>query len=87
MNRKAAWLYDNDEPAGAPANIANFLCARAGWEACEAATTAFGGMSLSREMGVAAMTSYVRHLRIAPVSEELILNHIAEEELGLPESY
>ena len=87
LNDKAAWLYDNDEPAGAPANIANFLCARAGWEACEAATTAFGGMSLSREMGVAAMTSYVRHLRIAPVSEELILNHIAEEELGLPKSY
>lgn len=87
MNRKAAWKYDNDEPAGTAANVANFLCARAGWNACEAATTTFGGMSLSREMGIAAMTSYVRHLRIAPVSEEMILNYIGEEELGLPKSY
>lgn len=87
MNRKAAWSYDNDEPAGSAANMANFLCARAGWNACEAATTTFGGMSLSREMGIAAMTSYVRHLRIAPVSEEMIMNYIAENELGLPKSY
>lgn len=87
MNRKAAWLYDEDEPAGTESNTANFLCCRSGWEACEAATTAFGGMSLSREMGISAMTSYLRHLRIAPISEEMILNYIAERELGLPRSY
>jgi len=87
MNRKAAWLYDRGHGAGMESNVANFLCARHGWEACEAAHTAFGGMSLSREMGVSAMTSFVRHLRIAPVSEEMILNHIAEEGLGLPKSY
>ena len=87
MNRKAAWLYDNGEPAGTEANMANFLCCKAAWEACEAATRAFGGMSLSREMGVAAMTSYTRHLRIAPVSEEMILNYVAENELNLPRSY
>lgn len=87
MNQKAAWLYDEDKPAGTAANVANYLGAKAGWETCEAATTTFGGMSLSREMGIAAMTSFVRHLRIAPVSEELILNYIAERELGLPRSY
>jgi acyl-CoA dehydrogenase len=87
MNRKAAWLYDNDEPSGAEANMANYVCCKAAWEACEAAATAFGGMSLSREMGVAAMTSYTRHLRIAPVSEEMILNYVAENELDLPRSY
>lgn len=87
MVRRAAWLYDEGESAGTAANIANYLSAKAGWEACEAATTTFGGMSLSREMGVAAMTSFVRHLRIAPVSEEMILNYVAERELGLPKSY
>lgn len=87
MNRKAAWNYDHDREAGSTANIANYLCAKAGWEACEAAATTFGGMSISREMGIAAMTSYVRHLRIAPVSEEMILNYIAERELDLPKSY
>lgn len=87
MNQKAASLYDEGEDAGTASNVANFLCARAGWEACEAATTAFGGMSLSREIGVSAMTSFLRHLRIAPVSEEMILNYVAERELGLPKSY
>lgn len=87
MNEKAAWLYDQGETAGTEANLANLLCCKAGWEACEAATTTFGGMSLSREMGITAMNSYVRHLRIAPVSEEMIRNYIAEQELGLPRSY
>lgn len=86
-NRKAAWRYDKDLEAGTASNVANFLCARHSWQACEAAHTAFGGMSISREIGVSAMTSYLRHLRIAPVSEEMILNHIAEEALGLPKSY
>lgn len=87
MNRRAAWLYDEGEPAGTASNVANYLSAKAGWETCEAAATTFGGMSLSREMGIAAMTSFVRHLRIAPVSEEMILNYVAERELGLPRSY
>lgn len=87
MNRRAAWLYDEGEPAGTASNVANYLSAYAGWETCEAAATTFGGMSLSREIGIAAMTSFVRHLRIAPVSEEMILNYVAEQELGLPKSY
>jgi len=87
MNQRAAWLYDEGEPAGTASNVANYLSAHAGWETCEAAATTFGGMSLSREIGIAAMTSFVRHLRIAPVSEEMILNYVAEQELGLPKSY
>jgi acyl-CoA dehydrogenase len=87
MNRKASWLYDEGETAGTEANIANYLCCHAGWEACEAAHVSFGGMSLSEGTGISAMTSYLRHLRIAPVSEEMILNYVAEQELGLPRSY
>lgn len=87
MNRKASWKYDRGDPAGVEANMANFLCCKAAWEACQAAMQTFGGMSASHEMGISAMTAYTRHLRIAPVSEEMILNHLAENELNLPRSY
>lgn len=87
MNRRAAWQYDNGEPAGSAANIAKLQCADAAWHASEAAMSTFGGMSIAREIGLAAAWSYVRHLRIAPVSEEMIRNYIAEHELGLPRSY
>lgn len=87
MARKAAWKYDNDEPAGTASNIANLKCAEAAWNACEASMSTFGGMSISKEMGISAIWSYVRHLRIAPVSEQMIRNYIAERELELPRSY
>ncbi|MFB6312318.1 MAG: acyl-CoA dehydrogenase family protein [Salinirussus sp.] len=88
MVRRAAWLYDSDsEAAGGPANIANLKAAEAAWAACEAAMTTFGGMSISSELGMTKYWEEVRHMRTAPVSEELIRNYIAEHELGLPRSY
>lgn len=87
MNRQAAWQYDHGDTAGTAANIAKLACAEAAWQACEAAMSTFGGMSISREIGLAAAWSYVRHLRIAPVSEQMIRNYLAERELGLPRSY
>ncbi|MFQ3318554.1 MAG: acyl-CoA dehydrogenase [Natronomonas sp.] len=87
MNHKAAWLYDNGEDAGAAANIANLKCGEAAWNACETAMTTFGGMSISKEMGISKMWEMIRHLRIAPVSEQMLRNYIAEHELGLPRSY
>lgn len=87
MNQKAAWLYDNDEFAGTAANIANLNCNAAAWSACEAAMTTFGGMSISADLSIAAMWEYIRHLRTAPVSEEMLRNYIAEQELDLPRSY
>jgi acyl-CoA dehydrogenase len=87
MNHRAAWLYDNDEEAGTAANIANLKCGEAAWNACETAMTTFGGMSISKEMGISKMWEMIRHLRIAPVSEQMLRNYIAEHELGLPRSY
>jgi acyl-CoA dehydrogenase len=86
--RKAAWQYDNQVgDVGEIANIANYLTGKAAWEASEAAMTTHGGMSASREMGVAAAWGVARHQRTGPVSEEMMLNHIAQNSLGLPRSY
>jgi acyl-CoA dehydrogenase len=86
--RKAAWQYDEQVgDVGETSNIANYLACKAAWEACEASMTTYGGMSASSEMGIAACWGVARHQRTGPVSEEMILNHIGQNVLGLPRSY
>lgn len=86
--RKAAWQYDNDVgDVGEASNVANYLACKAAWDACEASMTTHGGMSVSSEMGIAACWGVARHQRTGPVSEEMILNHIGQNVLGLPRSY
>lgn len=84
---KAAEIYDADESAGMAANIANLQCGKAAWNAAESTITTFGGMSASKEMQVGKIWQMLRHNRIAPVSEEMMRNYIAERALNLPRSY
>lgn len=87
MTRKAAWQYDNDDDASEAANTANLASTAAAWAACEAAVQTFGGMSASAELGISKLHQYVRHERIAPVSEEMLRNYLGHHVLGLPRSY
>jgi acyl-CoA dehydrogenase len=87
MMQKAAWLYDRGEPCGAEANAAKYLCAEAGWRACETAVLTHGGMGYSKEFHVERYLREVMLTRIAPITSQLILCFIAEKVLGLPKSY
>ncbi len=84
---KAAALYDQDEPCGIEANAAKYLAGEAGFEACETAVMTHGGMGYAKEFHVERFLREVLITRIAPVSRELILSHVAEKALGLPKSY
>ena len=87
MVMQAAALYDAGAECGVQANAAKYLAAQAGFEACEQAVLTLGGMGYSAEFHV---ERYLRESfipRIAPVSEHMILNFVAEKELGLPKSY
>jgi hypothetical protein len=42
---------------------------------------------MSAEYGIGPLIGSVRTTRIAPVSREMILNHVAQHALGLPRSY
>ena len=55
--------------------------------AFDAAVQAHGGNGMTVEYGLADLWGMVRLLRIAPVSREMILNHVARHALGLPRSY
>jgi acyl-CoA dehydrogenase len=87
MMLHAARLYDAGKPCGVEANAAKFLAAEAGFTACETAVMTHGGMGYSKEFHVERYLREVLIARIAPVSRELILSHIAERALGLPKSY
>jgi acyl-CoA dehydrogenase len=87
MTLRAAALYDTGQPCGAEANAAKYLGAEAGYHACERAVLTHGGMGYAREFHVERLLREVWINRLAPVSQQLILCHIAEKVLGLPKSY
>jgi acyl-CoA dehydrogenase len=87
MMLNAARLYDAGKPCGVEANAAKYLGAEAGFRACETAVMTHGGMGYAKEFHVERFLREIMIARIAPVSRELILSHIAEKALGLPKSY
>ncbi len=87
MVLRAAWLYDQGKPCGAEANAAKFFAAEAGYKACETAVLTHGGMGYSKEYHVERYLREAMLPRIAPISQQMVLNFIAEKALGQPKSY
>ena len=88
MTFRAAALYDAGAPtAGSAAGMAKVMAAEAAAHALDAAIQTHGGNGMATEYGLSTLSGLVRLFRIAPVSSEMILNHLAQHELGLPKSY
>ncbi|PCJ17538.1 MAG: acyl-CoA dehydrogenase [SAR86 cluster bacterium] len=87
MIRKAGWLLDNNQPCGAEANTAKWLAAEAGFFAADAAIQTHGGFGYAREYHVERYWREARLMKLAPISQEMILNYVSEHVLGLPRSY
>lgn len=87
MVRKAAWKLDNGEPCGAEANMAKWLAADAAFQTADQAMQTHGGFGYAKEYHVERYWREARLMRIAPISQEMILNYVTEHVLGLPRSY
>jgi len=87
MMRRAAVLYDNDQPCGPQTNAAKYLAAEAAVSTCETAILTHGGYGYAKEYHVERYLREAIIMRIAPISPHLILCNIAEKVLGLPKSY
>lgn len=87
MAERAASLYDAGKPCGAEANSAKLLGGRAGYQAALQAVMTHGGMGYAKEYHVERLLREVLISRLAPVSEQMILNFIAERVLDQPKSY
>jgi acyl-CoA dehydrogenase len=84
---KAAWLYDHGQPCGPETNAAKYLAADAGFQACDAALQTLGGFGYAREYHVERLWREIRLYRIAPISQEMVLNYLSQHVLHLPRSY
>lgn len=87
MARQAAWRYDQGLSCGKEANMAKWLCADAGFEAADSAVQTHGGMGYAKEYNVERYFRESRLLRLAPVSQEMVLNYVSNHVLDLPKSY
>jgi acyl-CoA dehydrogenase len=89
-NRAAAKAMDKENDrrlVGLYANMAKLSGSEESFKACDIAIQVHGGGGLTREYDVINISNMVRAMRVAPVSNELILNYISQQYLELPRSY
>ncbi len=87
MVRKASWLIDRGQACAAEANMAKWLAADACFQAADQALQTHGGFGYAKEFHVERYWREARLQRIAPISQEMVLNYVTEHVLGLPRSY
>jgi acyl-CoA dehydrogenase len=87
LRYKAAWLYGQEQPCGAEANMAKLLASEASWEAANACLDAHGGFGFAAEYDVERKFRETRLYRTAPVSNNLVLAYLGAHVLGMPRSY
>lgn len=72
---------------GDAANLAKVVAVEAAIKACYWAMQVFGGYGYAKEYDVERWWREVNLLRLAPVTQQMALNYIAEHILGMPRSY
>lgn len=87
MNYKAAALHDAGKPYGSEANMGKWLAGHAAGHATDRAIQTMGGMGYAKEYHAERLWRDARLFRIAPISEEMVLNFVAQHDLGMPRSY
>ena len=87
MTQHAAQLADAGAEAGEAATIAKYSAGESAVAALDHAIQIHGGNGLSNEYGLSDLWFTARMFRTAPVSKEMVLNHVAQHSLGLPRSY
>jgi acyl-CoA dehydrogenase len=79
---------DEDSTAtGTLANTSKFLSAKAAFQAADAAVQTHGGFGVAREYDVERYFREARLTRLVPITQQLVCNYVAENELRLPRSY
>ncbi|MEJ6656687.1 MAG: acyl-CoA dehydrogenase family protein [Pseudomonas sp.] len=87
MRWRACEEYDAGRNAGAAANMAKYLAAKASWEAANACMQTHGGFGFANEYDIERKFRETRLYQVAPISTNLILSYVSEHILGLPRSF
>jgi acyl-CoA dehydrogenase len=86
MVYRAAWLQSTGRPCGLEATAAKSIAAENVFEACDRGMQVMGGIGYTTECDINRYWRRVRLFRLAPISNEMALNSIAEW-LGMPRSF
>src|SRR5229473_6670598 len=84
MRFRAAEMFDANEPCGPEANMAKLLCAQAAWAAANAALDTHGGYGFAAEYDVERKFRECRLFSIAPISNNMVLNYVADSSCYKP---
>ncbi len=87
MRWKACAKIDAHQHAGAEANMAKYLAAKASWEAANVCLQTHGGFGFACEYDIERKFRETRLYQVAPISTNMIFSYVAEHVLGLPKSY
>ena len=87
MVQRAADKYDAGAPAGAEANMAKMLASEASWACADTCIQTHGGYGFTQEYDIERKFRETRLYQVAPISTNLILSFIANQELDLPRSF
>ena len=87
MRWKACNQIDAMQNAGAAANMAKYLAAKASWEAANVCMQTHGGFGFACEYDIERKFRETRLYQVAPISTNMIFSYVAEHVLGLPKSY
>ena len=84
---KATQLFSEGGEVGLDANMAKYLSSRSYVEATNAAAMAFGGSFADMEQDIIPFFLQAKLNEVAPVNNNIVLSHIAQNALKLPKSY
>jgi acyl-CoA dehydrogenase len=87
MTREAGRRYDAGLECGELANSGKYLAAEAAFFAADRAMQTLGGMGYAHEYHVERYWREARLMSIAPVTQEMTLNYVAQNIMGLPRGY
>ncbi|MBS7781629.1 acyl-CoA dehydrogenase family protein [Acidovorax sp. CCYZU-2555] len=87
MRWKACQKIDAHQNAGAAANMAKHLAAKASWEAANVCLQTHGGFGFACEYDIERKFRETRLYQVAPISTNMVFSYVAEHVLGLPKSY
>ena len=90
MTWRAATSFDRGDDlaqTGVWSNMAKYMASDLGVFAVDRTIQTLGGNGFDQEIGVIQLWEGMRLFKTAPISNEMILNFLAEQTLGLPRSY
>jgi acyl-CoA dehydrogenase len=87
VRKHAAWLFEEGRPCGAEAGMAKLLASEASWQAANACVDTHGGFGFASEYDIERKFRETRLYQVAPISNNLVLSHVAQHVLKMPRSY